>query len=115
MAKREIIHAANQHSNAWTEKEEALLGTMTDVEVAEKIGRTKTAVTQHRLKMEVAAFSPRSYSWRENDLALLGMMSDIKLAEKLGVSRKFIIGERKKRGIRAFHHELSPVRRRRRK
>jgi len=106
--KRERILGANQYTRPWTEKDEILLGTMRDTELAEKIGRSVGAVTQKRLAMGIAAFVPRSYTWSRAEIALLGRKSDADVAFEIGVSRKCVVEARLRRGICCFSPRNQP-------
>lgn len=50
------IAAANAVAPDWSAEEDAKLGTMTDVELAEQIGRTADAVYLRRMRMKIPAY-----------------------------------------------------------
>jgi excisionase family DNA binding protein len=90
---------------AWSQPEDALLGTVSDSEAAARLGRSYNEVRWRRLKLGKGAPSnpmpPRHVFTPEED-ALLGTMSDRALAKMLGHSRSIVIHRRKKLGISTF-------------
>jgi hypothetical protein len=84
----ERIARTGRHINPglrlWTEKEDSVLGTATDAEIAKKIRRTLGAVRARRATLGIpslGAFYPRP--WTPQEEALLGTMPDRLLAKKL--------------------------------
>lgn len=100
--------AAHNRGAAWTEKEESLLGTMTDRALAAKLGRTLKGVTWKRLAMGIAASEPRERKWTKAEASLLGTMSDKALAAKLGCTPRCVLQTRARRGIAPFSGKNTP-------
>lgn len=94
--------AAPNRGTPWTEKEESLLGTATDRELAAKLGRTASGVMAKRLALGIAAHESRARIWSKHELKLLGKMPDEMLARLLSVSRKHVFEMRERRGIKPF-------------
>ena len=78
----------------WTDEQLALLGELTDREVAERTGRGVSAVTARRRDLGIAASQPRAYEWSAAEDALLGTVTDQEAADRLGVSRKCVHARR---------------------
>jgi hypothetical protein len=62
----------------WNSEELALLGTMKDREVAERLGRTTAAVRRKRGMVGIASSVAR---WRADEIALLGTDADKVVAD----------------------------------
>lgn len=73
------------------------MGTMTDLEVAQKLKLPYTAVRQRRITLGIP--SVLETRWTPDKIALLGTMSDRKLAMQLGFSRSAVIKRRTDLGI----------------
>ncbi len=74
-------------TGAWRSEEEALLGTDHDPVIAASIGRTVHAVTSHRTRLGIQAFSGNPTNgrpWTPEELAKLGTSRDEDLAAELG-------------------------------
>ena len=71
----------------WKPKERALLGTMSDHDVARKLKRSLGAVRHHRIRRGIRAFGHTiRHSWTRAEEKLLGRYPDRELAKRLGVS-----------------------------
>lgn len=75
----------------WTPEEELLLGTMSDRDAAQRLGRTEISVRTRRLALRVPKFGarPRKLAgerrrWTPEEDALLGTMPDPDVAARLG-------------------------------
>jgi len=91
----------------WTAEEDALLGTVKDRDVGERIGRSESAVSDRRYVLGVAAFTKRKrrgkpISWTPATDRLLGTMPDGDLARKLRCSPMAVFYRRKRLKIPAF-------------
>src|SRR5437867_12968044 len=91
----------------WTADEEALLGTMKDREVAERTGRTESAVSSRRYVFNVAAFTNRKargkpVKWTPTKERLLGTMPDTVLARRLDCSPMSVFNRRRRLKIPPF-------------
>jgi hypothetical protein len=91
----------------WTPEEDALLGTMPDKDVAERIGRTPTAVHAHRSDLGIPSFFMRKPPrkpprWTPEKDALLGTMPDSVLARKLRCSPMSVFYRRRRLKIARF-------------
>lgn len=99
----------------WTPELDALLGTMADAKIAERLGVTRKSVSYRREKLGI----PASYDRERNTppppmgghnkveltsdiLDLLGTIPDYKLAKKAGVSKKVILSRRQELGIPSY-------------
>jgi DNA-binding CsgD family transcriptional regulator len=84
-----------------TEEDVALLGTMPDVALAERLGTYCGRVLQERRKRGIPAFSPVGPKEQkiEQHLDLLGVLSDPKFAKIAGVSAAAVYYYRVKYGI----------------
>jgi len=96
--------------NGVTPEEDALLGTMTDREVAKRIGREESAVSARRYRVNVAAFVKRKPNrpappWTPERDALLGTMSDSDLACRLRCSPMAVFYRRRKLRVTRFRAE----------
>jgi hypothetical protein len=66
----------------WTPEDIALLGTVPDVEVARRTGRTLEAVRQKREELGIR--NPAGNRWLAEEIALLGALPDREVARRLG-------------------------------
>ena len=99
-AQQDVVpHGANGTTHPWSEREERLLGTMTDRAVAERIGRTRKAVETRRLERGIAPVRARARRWTKREERLLGRMTDGAVARRLGVARRTAWMRRRKLGI----------------
>jgi hypothetical protein len=85
----------------WKPDEDALLGTMKDREVAERIGRSEAAVSERRYVLDVAALTKRAprgkpIAWTPAKDRLLGTMSDVDLACRLRCSPMTVFYRRRR-------------------
>jgi len=75
--------------------EEKWLGTAQDKIIAAKLGRTRWAVTQHRL---LAAIPPKlrvyAHAWTAEQKSLLGKMPDAQVARRIGRSKNAVMMRR---------------------
>jgi len=91
----------------WTPEDDAVLGTMKDRDVGERIGRSESAVSDRRYVLGVAAFTKRaprgkSATWTPAKDRLLGTMADGDLARELRCSPMAVFYRRKRLKIPAF-------------
>lgn len=87
----------NNIGKPWTEREESLLGKMTDRDLAKQLGRTEHAVCVKRLSMGITPFVTR-YKRKQLPLRikrLIGKLPDAEVAKLAGVTRQFIHRKRK--------------------
>ena len=73
----------NARSRPYTEAEEMLLGTMSDQELADKLGRTMFAIQARRIMFGIAKFNAQRRSWTDEEKALLGKLPDEEVAQRL--------------------------------
>lgn len=90
----------------WTPTMDALLGTMSDTDLAAKLGCSVNAVNTRRYLLGVSGFrqtrtSSYMFAWTPENDALLGTMGDRQLSEKLGVPLITVGNRRKLLGIEA--------------
>jgi hypothetical protein len=87
-------------SHVWLPKQLSLLGTISDGELARRIGIQTSAVFLKRSSMGIAPSRPfSSLKWTPRELALLGKHSDEKVARMLKTTRKSVINKRLAMGI----------------
>ena len=84
----------------WTQKEEALLGTDVDFEIARRLKRTTVATTKRRQFLKIPHFWDRP--WTAEDDKLLGTTTDRQAAHELGRSKRQVIERRRMLGIPRF-------------
>ncbi|WHT75539.1 hypothetical protein QMY54_00272 (plasmid) [Pseudomonas rhodesiae] len=82
----------------WTPAAIALLGKLTDKEVAAQLRITKSAVFQARKARGIKTRSGNKV-WTEEHLALLGKMCDQSLAYKLGIPKSTVTSRRTRSSI----------------
>ncbi len=87
----------------WTPDKIALLGTMTDREVAEKIGVSSITVAFQRYRLNIGRHKLAEARWTEELLALLGKVPDRVIAETLGCSAQVVLLKRHQLDIEACH------------
>jgi len=83
----------------WTAEEKALLGTLSDKDLAAHLGRTVSSVRQHRMRAGIA-MDARSYT--EEELALLGTDTDPNIAKRIGKTTASVYQMRRSKFIPAF-------------
>lgn len=83
------------------EREDRLLGTMPDVDLAAKLDRTVQSITSRRHGLGVRCFFPPGRGpWKKSEAALLGELSDREIAHRLGRGFNAVSYRRKQLGIR---------------
>jgi len=86
-------------SRQWTEEEIALLGTMTDVQLAQILNIDKSLVYLKRRELNIPSYSP----WNNPDnVALVGTMPDEDLASMLGIKTSAVSLKRRELGLKTF-------------
>lgn len=85
----------------WEPHEIALLGTMTDKEVSQRIGRSVDAVAGRRINSGIPAFVGQK-TWTDEEDDLLGTMSDHAVAIQLGRSMHSVRQRRYRLGIETY-------------
>ena len=80
------------HGPLWTPEDIALLGTVPDVEVARRTGRTLEAVRQKREELGIR--NPAGNRWLAEEIALLGALPDREVARRLGRSLQSVTQKR---------------------
>jgi hypothetical protein len=82
-----LLQAHAERDDRWSEEELALLGTMPDEQLAERIARTALAVSLKRRKLGIGPYRPPGCAgprWTEEELALLGTAPDKEIARRIG-------------------------------
>jgi len=95
-------------ARAWTQKEEALLGTKSDREVARQIQRSLMAVRLRRNLLGIPACNPLNRAWTAEEYRQLGTMADRLLAKKLKRSPQAVTGRRELLHVPKFDPKLWP-------
>lgn len=85
-------------ADVWNADTLALLGTMTDQQLADQMGTTRGTVTnkRRRLGIEACGYGP---FWTAETRGLLGKMTDTQLAKQIGISQAAVGYQRNKAGI----------------
>ena len=91
--------------HGYTPEEDRLLGTMSDVRVAEVLGRTKNSVRKRRVRLGIRPSARRA--WDSDEDALLGRYADSEVARRLCRSYGSVQARRLKLGIKCFHSEFT--------
>ena len=89
----------------WTSEELALLGTDHDPVIAERIRRTRSAVTTMRVRLKIQAFSGNPSNgrpWTKSELKQLGTARDEVIAEQIGRTALAVKLKRTELGIPVF-------------
>ena len=85
----------------WTAESSALLGTMPDRHIAQKLGITPVMVAYQRKRLGIKQYAAPSTWAAEND-HLLGTKTDAALAKELGVAKHTVLNRRRELKIPAF-------------
>ena len=85
----------------WTAESSALLGTMPDRHIAQKLGITPVMVAYQRKRLGIKQYAAPSTWAAEND-HLLGTKTDAALAKELGVPKHVVLKRRRALKIPAF-------------
>lgn len=111
-AKRNALHIASvsqnrpfKRSQDWTKKETALLGTMPDKQVAERLNLGCGTVRQMRVALGIPPCGHKLTSgnlWSPTTIARLGKTTDREISKALGVSHQRVAQKRKALGIPPF-------------
>ena len=75
------------------------MGTMPDRELAQKLGRTFTAVQARRIKLGIAPKDPKRKTWTADENALLGRIPDVEIAARLNLTRDGVAAHRRDLGV----------------
>ncbi|MFX1767013.1 hypothetical protein PWP93_31405 [Paraburkholderia sp. A1RI-2L] len=87
-------------TRTWTTQEIALLGTMSDAQVARQIGGVSfSTVQKKRRELGISPAAPAHLPWPREHIALLGVMADSELARLTGRSTRAVNQKRNKLGI----------------
>jgi len=93
------------HGTSWAADEERLLGTMTDQDLAQRLGRSRRAITERRRKLHIPLFRSRRRPWTQAEEELLGTMPDRRFAQKFKRSVRSVIVHRAAKGIPLLHRQ----------
>lgn len=98
--KRESLNIKAKSKSIWKKKDIALLGTMSDKNVAQRIGLSATCIINKRKELGIAPFSAvLKINWTKTLLNQLGKISDSQLAFKMGVHTSAVHKKRVELGI----------------
>ncbi|MCE2960019.1 MAG: hypothetical protein ACK56K_06150 [Akkermansiaceae bacterium] len=90
----------------WDDAKIALLGTMTDPELAKILGIKPHLVVYKRMALGIPALKDMSKrKWRNRDILLLGKKPDQEIADLLGFSKNTVTNQRKSLGIDAYAYK----------
>jgi hypothetical protein len=82
----------------WTPEVIALLGTVSDVELAARLGIHFVTVAKVRYRHGIKPHQPQQ-KWTAEHVAMLGQMPDAEVARRTGRSKWAVTAARRKRGI----------------
>jgi DNA-binding transcriptional regulator YdaS (Cro superfamily) len=89
----------------WDSCKVKLLGTASDAQIATRLGVTKTAVRQQRVKRAIPPFGKTraelNHDWTQKQLEWLGKLSDAEIARRIGVSPPTVGWKRRCMGMAA--------------
>jgi hypothetical protein len=85
----------------WTAAQLQLLGTMSDKEVARRVGRTESWVGVKRRSLGIPALMPGQRLWTASERALLGQVTDAEAARRLNRTVHSVYSMRQDLGIAA--------------
>lgn len=86
----------------WTPAMDALLGMMSDPQVADKLRLSKTPVRRRRVFLGIKPVKVQKHQWTEANLARLGKEYDKDIAVDVGISPRAVGDMRSKLGIEPF-------------
>jgi hypothetical protein len=89
-------------SKPWLPEDDALLGTISDQEVARRLGRSATSVKARRARQGIASYR---HWWTPGQDVLLGKFPDEELARRLGRTAEAVLARRERLGIPAHKPE----------
>jgi hypothetical protein len=89
-------------SKPWLPEDDALLGTISDQEVARRLGRSATSVKARRARQGIASCR---HWWTPGQDVLLGKFPDEELARRLGRTTEAVLARRERLGIPAHRPE----------
>ena len=92
---------AGQPQFDWTREHAALLGTMPDRHLAQRLGITPVMVAYQRKRLGIKKFAPPS-AWSDQHDHLLGTKTDAALAQELGVPKHLVLRRRRALKVPAF-------------
>lgn len=99
----------------WTDEEIALLGTMSDIDLGEKLGVPKANVTFRRKKLGIAPFNAHksviTRPWTDKEIALLGSMPDASVAHVTNRALNSVQQMRHRKRIPAYNRKTSKLER----
>lgn len=97
----------------WSDEEIAMLGTMSDVDLAEKLGIPKANVTSRRHKLGIAPFNAHksitTRPWTDKEIALLGAMPDASVAHMTNRALNSVQQMRHRMRIPAYNKKTSKI------
>lgn len=109
----------NRRRYEWKPEHLALLGTMSDHDVAERIGGKAETVLAKRQAMGVKPFKPETspikgkprpnFDWNDETVKLLGTMTDSELAKQLGLANTTVAAKRRSLGIPGRNERLPEI------
>jgi hypothetical protein len=90
----------------WLPQDEALLGTMADRDVADRLGRSVTAVCVRRQQLKIPSHQETQRKqvlcWNQHKDRLLGTMPDAELAKRLGIATFRVFLRRQRLNIPSY-------------
>src|SRR5882724_6344233 len=93
------IPCPNPRFRLWTKAEDHQLGTISDRELARRLGRTLDAVVCRRVNFGIPKFGALRHYWDARQEAMLGKFSDEEVARRLNRSLDSVSVRRARLGI----------------
>lgn len=98
----------------WSDEHVSLLGTESDVRVADALGVTKSSAFKQRVKRGIPACHPSTigarYKWTKRQIKMLGNIPDAQVAKKIGLDPSQVTEKRSILGIAPSHKPMQPRR-----
>jgi len=94
------------HGTSWTDAEERLLGTMSDPDLARRLGRSVRAIRLRRHQRGIPKFHSQRRPWTEAEEELLGTMPDRRFARKFKRSVRSVIVRRCEKNIGLVRRQM---------
>ena len=87
------------HGTSWTAAEERLLGTVSDQDLAQRLGRSLRAISLRRHQLHIPKFQSGRRPWTRAEEELLGTMPDRRFAQRFKRSVRSVIVRRCEKAI----------------
>ena len=102
-ARRKKLGIPHYSDRPWTDKDDRLLGTRSDAEIAYELGRSRRAIRERRKHFGIPQWHYEKRDWTIKELRQLGTMSDQDLARKLKRTLSAVVTKRMECEVPVFH------------